>query len=62
MLEVALVGMVAPLLALSAQKGTRMGLGSSNVAINTTERYELTNEGSHVGATQGVVYIDPCCA
>jgi hypothetical protein len=61
-LRMALVGMVAPLLAPSVQKGTGIGFGSSDAAVYTAEGNELTYEGSHIGATQGLVDVDPCCA
>jgi hypothetical protein len=54
-LGAALVGVMTPLLAPGAQKGTGMRPSPSNAAVNTAKQNKLTYEGSRIGATQGVV-------
>jgi hypothetical protein len=61
-LRVALIGVVAPLLTPGAQQGAGMGFCSGNLTRRFTKVNELTNEGSHIGTTHGVVNINPCCA
>jgi hypothetical protein len=61
-LRAALFGMMTPLLAPSALKGARMRLSSNDSTRETTKVNRFTNEGSHIGATHGVVDVDPCSA
>jgi hypothetical protein len=61
-LRVALIGVMAPLLALSALKGAGMWFCPNDPAREIAEVDELTDEGSRVGTTHGVVDVDPCSA
>jgi hypothetical protein len=61
-LRATLVGMMTPLLAPSALKGAGVWFCSDDLTREIAKVNELTNEGSRIGATHGVVNIDPCRA
>jgi hypothetical protein len=58
-LGAALIGVMAPLLTPSAQKGAGMGFGTCYTAIDHTTGNKLTYEQSCVDSTQGVMDIQP---
>jgi hypothetical protein len=61
-LGVALVGVMAPPLTPSAQQRAGMRFHSGDPTIDFPELNEFSDEGSRIGATHGVMNIDPCSA